>query len=470
VPKSCAVVHINAGLAQRAETRLLLVPKMLQSIRVLQLGTTDLLRLIEHELAENETLECSPAEPADFALDPRGARDESPDVRGDDRDPKLELLAALPAASDRLLDHVREQLLWLDLSPALRQAVLGLAAQLDDRGFLDRAQTELLRQVGAELVDEALEVLRSLEPRGIGARDAIDALLLQLEASDPDFEDIRCLLTSHLDALARHRIPDVARCMSRSVIDIEALLARVRLLDPSPGSRFRDQPAGRIRVDLQVAFDRGGELEVLVNDRDLPSLGINRDYAAMLHSGAVPPEVKSYLRPKLAAAHGLIAAVEQRQRTLARVGAAVVHHQRAFFERGPTAIRPLKMADIADALGMHTSTVSRAVAGKHVQTDRGILTLRSFFDGRRSGKASSPHRPAALEPGAGRGGILERLRELIANERPERPLSDDDLVALLATRDIEVARRTVAKYRRDLGIPSSWRRRRQPANRAVRER
>jgi RNA polymerase sigma-54 factor len=238
-----------------------------------------------------------------------------------------------------------------------------------------------------------------------------------------------------------------------SVPDLQALLERIRQLDPFPGARFADEVARRVKPDL-VVHCRDGVIDVLVNDCDLPSLGINEDYAAMARGAKVEGEVKRYLRPKLESARNLIYAVEQRRRTLARVGAAVMEHQRPFLERGKAAIRPLKMADVAELLGLHTSTVSRAVAGKYAQTAHGVFLLRDFFDG---GRATSTR---SADEARGRLGVQERVRQLIAAEQSSRPLSDDDLVALLAVAGIRVARRTVTKYRRELGIASSWRRRR----------
>jgi RNA polymerase sigma-54 factor len=294
-------------------------------------------------------------------------------------------------------------------------------------------------------MEPALAVLRSLEPRGLGGRDAIDAMLLQVPPDDPDRSDICALLTEHLADLAANRLPAVARQMRLDVADVLALCARIRALDPRPGARFHGGDLPRIRPDL-VVVEAGDRLEVAVEDHALPDLGLNGDYTALLAGPHTPPEVRRYLSGKLSAARDLIHAIEQRRRTLARVGAAVMQHQREFLRWGEAALRPLRMADIAARLGLHTSTVSRAVAGKHVQTCRGIHALRAFFDG------------AAAGGGCGRRRVLRQLQELVAAEDPQRPLSDDDLVSLLAALSIPVARRTVAKYRKELGLLPSWRR------------
>lgn len=445
---------IRADSLQRIETGLLLMPKMLQSLEVLQLASVDLLELIGQELEQNETLEARPLDPErDARAADRDDWDRPSASNGSETDGKQALLDNLSAKTNSLLHHVREQLAWSDLEPTLHDDVLALVELLDERGFLIASDEELLEVVDGESFGEALAVLRSLDPVGVGARDPIDALLMQVPADDPDRADIRVLLTEHLEALAMNQLPEIARHMSCTVADVQLWVQMVRELDPHPATRFTGEAAQRLHPDLVVS-QREGELEVLVNDTDLPSLGVNEDYAAMASSPLAAPDVVQYLRPKLESARNLISAVEQRRKTLARVGAAILQYQRVFLTVGKAALRPLKMAEIAAMLDLHTSTVSRAVAGKSVQTDRGIYRLRDFFDGARvrgSGGGGE---------GAARLGIQQRIRELIDGEAPERPYSDHDLVTLLAAAEVRVARRTVTKYRKELGIPSSWKRRR----------
>ena len=206
-----------------------------------------------------------------------------------------------------------------------------------------------------------------------------------------------------------------------------------------------------IHPEAVVSFE-GGSVQVSVDDISLPDLGINELYEDMVKGKGTDKEVRHYLREKLHSARGLIDAVEQRRRTLGRVVAAVMDHQREFLEKGRTGIRPLKMAEVADQLELHTSTVSRAISGKHVQTEWGIFSLREFFDGGRGSAGSGGS-------GSGRMAVKERISELVRSENPERPLSDDELVALLSAERVKVARRTVTKYRKELGIQSSWLRR-----------
>jgi RNA polymerase sigma-54 factor len=448
-------------LSVRNEQRLMLLPKMLQSIEVLQLSTVELLARIEQESSQNETLEVSPAAGTETAIAARPAHDDDDFERGegsarnDDDDPRLRWLQSLEARPGGLLEHIRAQLAWEGLKPQLFDAVMALAECLDERGYLTLSEDELARRCG-RLLPEALATLRALEPRGIGARDAVDALLLQVAADDPDRKDLEALLREHLPALARNRLPDVAKALDRTLDELQLLLTRLRRLELRPGARFAVEKDESIRPDASIRLGEQG-IEVRIDDRDLPFVGIDESYRGLAASRATAPDVRRYLREKLAGARELIEAIEQRRRTLQRVCAAVMGRQLAFLREGAARIAPLRMSAIAAELGLHTSTVSRAIAGKYVQTDFGILRLRDFFDG---GEHDAPGATAdRSRADTGRMGVKERIRQLVSAEDPSRPWSDDDLVQQLRAQGIDVARRTIAKYRQELRIPSSWLRR-----------
>jgi RNA polymerase sigma-54 factor len=453
---------IRAGLVQSTEMRTALLPRMLQGIEILQLPAIELAARLELEVERNELLELGPSTDAERPVSSEREREDAFDAEAFDRrraspaehDPKLALLANVPAAADDLRAHVAAQLALRDLSAALREKVGRLIELLDDRGLLPVGGRELGELLGPELVDDAVAVLRSLEPRGVGARSPIEAMLSQVADDDPDRSWIEAILREHLESLAKNRVPAVARALGLEVEEVAELVERIRSLDPWPGAAFTGQVAPPLRPDLVVLRERDGELTVVVDDFAVPALRLDGRYVRMVQSRSTPADVRSYLRGKMRSARDVIAAVAHRRETLARVGAAIVGCQPEFFERGIAGMRALRMADLAQILELHTSTVSRAIAAKSMQTEFGIVPLRKFFDGVRPGAEGSGGAGAS-----GRSAVHTAIRSLVAGEDPRRPLSDDDLVTLLLRRGVQVARRTVTKYRRELEIPSSWQRR-----------
>jgi RNA polymerase sigma-54 factor len=453
-------MSLEARLGQRQEQRLALLPQMLQSIEVLQLATEDLLQFLEQEAQQNETLELLPPAVAEAepVVPPAAEREDSGweewrrGPAGGDQDGRSAMFDNLVASSDTLLDFVRQQLAFRGVPRLLADAVLQLAQQLDDRGLLPFPLADVAAELGVPLalVEEAHRVLCTLEPRGIGASDPVAAMLLQA-AGDPDLPRIERLLREHLEALGRNKLPEVARAMELSVDELGQLLQRMRGLDPRPAAAFTGSVAAPLRPDA-YAWLRDGVVQVAIDEGVVPELGVNADYAAMAGDRQTPREVRDYLRPKLRSARDLIDAVQQRQQTLLRVVQAVMREQTQFLAHGRSAIRPLRMSEIADRLQLHTSTVSRAIAGKHVQTDRGVFRLRDFFDGGRI--------DALPTAGQGRLAVAQQIADLVAAEDKRSPLSDDDLVTALQQRGVQAARRTVTKYRKELGIPSSYLRRR----------
>lgn len=452
-------MSLEQSLGLRQEQRLALLPQMLQSIEVLQMATADLLQFLQLEAERNETLELraegveqalpNPPEPRSSDLDHDG--DSTTYAGGDDgEDRKRAFLESVADARGSLVDHVREQLAYREVGSELADAVVRLAENLDDRGLLPFALADLAAEFGLppELLADARRELQALEPRGLGAADPVEAMLLQA-VGDPDLAIIERLLREHLDDLGRNRLPDVARAVGLSLEELQDVLARMRELNPRPGSEFTDEASPAIRPDAYASLHEGRVL-VSLEAAAIPELVIDSGYAALAKDRSASPELRDYLRPKLRVARDLIAALQQRQDTLLRVVQAVMEEQRPFLQRGRSAIAPLRMSGIAERLDMHTSTVSRAIAGKHVATEHGLFRLRDFFDG---GRLADQH-----VAGQGRMGVAQQIADLIAGEDKGAPLSDDDLVHELARRGVHAARRTIAKYRKELDIPSSYRR------------
>lgn len=425
------------------EQHMLLAPRMLMAIEVLQLPSGELEPWLAEQAASNEALAVEPV-PAER----RGTRA--------DTDAWDEMLRNQPNPAPGLPEAVGEQLAHLDLEPGLRAWVDFLVACLDPRGFLSPSDEELLalaRERGldggpAEL-GRALATLQSLEPPGIGARNAVEALLLQLDPRDEDYPSLCRLLEEFLDELAKNRMPAVARAMGLDLAELERLLGVLRHLDPRPAASLVEVAAPIVVPDLVVEEGEAG-FEVALTRGVLPAVSVDAEVRALASSPDTARDVRGYLRGKIDQARWIVDAVTHRGETLLRVGRAALARQRRFLERGPGHLVPLTMGEIAAELDLHVSTVSRAVSGKHVQTPWGIVPLRTLFQSAAGGEGDA----------VARDELRETVRGIFEAEDPTRPLSDEEVVTELAGRGVRVARRTVAKYRKELGIPSSYRRRR----------
>ena len=451
-------MQLGVSLRQAQEQRLQLLPKMLQAIEVLQLSTHDLLLRIETELADNPTLELSePEGEAPRERDPASERYDDVDdyARGAPRsedEGRRDWLAQVADRSIGLHDDLLSQLALSDADEATREVVAFLIGSLDANGHLVLDETELADVFGdQELVSRGVGLLQSFDPPGVGQVGPRECMIAQVDPDDPDYDLLVKLIEDELEELAKNRLPAVAKRLRIEVAELKLLIERLRDLEPCPGRAFANEEDRGFSPDVVVRREDGA-WQVYVDDARIPELAVSDEYDSLARSAAT--DVRKYLRGQLNSARDLVAAIAQRKRTLGRVARAALARQRAFLERGPSSIVPLGMQEVADAVGVHLSTVSRAIADKFVQTDFGVFPLRRLFDGGQgvgggeSGKA-----------GESRASVQERVRRLVADEDPGKPLSDDAIVKKLAEQGLEVARRTVAKYRKQLGIPSSWRRR-----------
>ena len=427
---------------------MLLLPRMLQSIQILQLPGLELDSFLRQAAEENEALAVE--EPVRAELpEPRRPRASREATQLHD-----EWLQNQPDRHTRPAENLEEQLALLDLDPASSAWVRFLICSIDGNGYLSFTDEELLQRAdvaglpgGAAALSHSLAVLRTLEPRGIGGRHAIDALLLQLDPRDHEYAALQRLLSEFLVDLAKNKLPSVARAMDLSIDQVRALIARLAELDPRPAAQLVEESAPPILPDVVVERAEDG-FEVRVERSAWPAVGIDPSVSELARDRRQPVTVRRYLRGKIDRARWIVEAVEQRGLTLLRITRALFAHQRAFLEQGPGHLAPLKMVDLGAELGLHVSTISRAVAGKYAQTPWGTLPLRHFFQS------------AGSDGDTARDDVREQVRRIIAEEDPARPLSDDDVVAAMRLRGIELARRTVTKYRKELGIPSSYRRRR----------
>lgn len=425
-------------LSQNASQEMQLLPRMLQFIEVLQVPAGELGSHLEKLAQENEALVVEP-----------------PKRRGDmqaslDHDAMLQNQAAPESG---VVEQVEEQLAMLDLEPKLGEWVHFLVECLDERGYLSADEERLLEMAserGLETEDaplgHAIAVLQSLEPRGLGGRNAIESMLLQLDPTDPDYHSLCQLLEEFLEELAKNRLPSVAKAMDLSLEELDGLLERLRGLDPRPAAELAGVASPLVIPEIRV--ERGPDgFEVSLDKSGTPGVTIDEGIVSATRDPGQTDEWRSYLKKKLNEARWVVDAITQRSDTLERIAILVFDQQRAYLEDGPGHLAPCRMNDIADDLGLHVSTVSRAVAGKYVQTPWGVKPLRYFFQGAVGGSED-----------VARDDVRETVREIFEAEDKSAPLSDDDVCAELAKRGLDLARRTVAKYRKELNIPSSYRR------------
>ena len=427
---------------------MLLLPRMLQAIEVLQLPATDLEGYLLGAVEENEALCIEDRQLPDASFTPGPRRTSEASDRFD------AWLESQPGPEKSLVETVEEQLSLLDVEDETLAWVRLVAGCLDDTGYLtisDEALMLLASELGLEGdegdLGRAIGILQSLEPKGIGGRDAVESLLLQLDPADGDYALFCRLLEEFLEDVARNKLPAVARALGVEMGRMHGLLGRLRELDIAPGARISGSPAPAIRPDVIVERTEDG-FELRIDQSGLPPVGLDPSVQALARDSSQSREVRDYLRSKVDRARWIVDAVEQRKRTLLRIATCVFEHQRPFLVDGPGHLHPLRMNDVADELEIHVSTVSRGVAGKYADTPWGYFPLRHFFQSAVGG-----------DDGSARGDVREEVRAIIEAEDPTLPMSDDDVVAALVRQGVKLARRTVAKYRKELGIPSSYRRR-----------
>jgi RNA polymerase sigma-54 factor len=480
-------MQMTQMLSQRMEQKLIMTRQMIQSIEMLQLPLMDLQQNINQELVANPWLEMTEEEPAAAAAaaeaapevreapapaDPRLKRMEAllkewndPLTRGPgvsrrmgEEDAKLEAMANTAAPSITLKEHLRQQLNLVKEEPRLRQMAELIIGSLDETGYLrvplmdvfftteDGVRQALVDdQVTEEDAELALEVVQSLDPPGVGARELKECLLLQLGRLGEDVSFEEKLVSGHLGDLSHNRLPKVAKEMDVSMERVKEGLERISHLNPNPGRGFGGGRPQYVMPDV-IVEELDGEFHIRVNEHSLPALRISQDSLALLRGEPKDSAVREYILGRLGSAVWLMESVVQRRHTLYRIAQQIVDIQRPFFEHGPAHLKPLMMQEVAERINMHVSTVSRALSGKYIQTPQGLFPMKYFFtSGFETGNGESESNRA----------IMLKIQEMIKAEDKNEPLSDDEIMKRLQAEGIAIARRTVAKYREKLNIPSS---------------
>ncbi len=464
------------------EQRLIQSPQMIQAMQVLQLSSLDLQERIEQELMENPFLEVEDTRSEDAEeqrLPENAATSETTGLENmldeleryerdygdgraraassnEDGDRKLEAMANTPASYQSLAEALIGQLALLDLTERQREIAEYLIWSLDHRGYLAESLEEIaglceIPDVTVEEIEEVLLLLRDHYHPALGARDLRECLLLQIHSHHIEDDLVRTLISDHLEDITTNRLPRIAKLTECDIDDVKEAIEAIRHLDPVPGQEYGTSRAAVITPDVIVEETEEDGYDVRLTRQHIPELAISPSYRKLLQQATKGDGVQQWVKKRLESARWFIDAIHQRQNTMLRIAKAIFRHQEGFLANGVRALKPLRMQEVADEAGVHISTVSRAVSGKYAQTPQGIHPLKFFFT---SGTAKNSGEVASQVS------IKHRIREIVAQEDSQNPLSDDQIAAHLEKRDgIKIARRTVTKYRKALAIPSSSQRR-----------
>ena len=487
-------------LSQRLTQSLILAPQLQQSLALLQAPTLELKALVEQELQQNPVLEEVASPEPDSADEPvtddsdapasaeassdttfEAAQEKSVDAPVDDFQAEFDRLVQLDqewrdhfsqtnlpirqsteeeekrqfmldslVAGTSLAQTLMEQLRDTDLSEEQRGIAELVIGNIDDYGYLKATVDELSvsTNLPVEKISTVLKVIQTFDPPGVGAANLRECLLLQLERSgQQDTLEYR-IVHDFMDALGKRRIPEIARGTGRTIEDVQNALGRIARLEPRPGRAFLPDTDQYVLPEVFVQ-KAGNDFNVTTNDEHIPHLRISNIYKDLMTQGGNSAEVKNYIREKIRAGKFLIKSLHQRQQTILNIGKEIVKRQREFMEKGVAHLKPMTMAQVAEVVGVHETTVSRAVSAKYMQTPQGVFEMKFFFT-------------AGLQTASGDGvsntSVKDMIAEIFRNEDTTRPLSDQEVVKMLSDKGITIARRTVAKYRGELNIlPSNLR-------------
>ena len=478
---------LNQSFQQRQTQQLMLAPQMRQSLKILQVAALDLRQTIQEELQANPALEEMPMDDVSLEKnatsgdenagandDPREEMDFSKDqqllerIGQDWRDHMSDTGGVRQTTSEEeerrqhfydslttetsLQQHLMTQAELAEVSPKELEGLRYLIGSLDDRGYLTATLSDLalLSNLPLETMQQAAKALKAFEPPGIGAENLSDCLLIQLNHQGRGKSVAARIVRDHFELLVRRRIPDLSRKMGLSPEIIQEAIEIIGTLDPAPGRRFAEDANRVVIPDVTVEKDNG-EWVIILNQDYIPRLRLSGTYKDLIAKGKLSKQESDYLREKLRSGKFIINAIEQRQRTIERITREILKHQHEFFEEGVSKLKPLTMTQIADIIGVHETTVSRALANKYIKTPHGVFEMKFFFT---SGYQSDAGASVANTS------VKEMIADIIAGEDPGQPRSDQEIVGLLQEKGLKIARRTVAKYREELGLlPSNLRRR-----------
>jgi len=473
-------VKLDYNLSLEQSQKLIITPELKLAITLLQYSALEIQDHIQEELVNNPVLEVlesreedktddempeqDPGEHPvkdDFSWDEyfrdagidnsyeqSGSIKTNPDA---DAQPLVENCARI--AESTMLEDLLGQLRLLPLTARQYSTAAYLVGNLDHNGYLQGDLEELAPALGAKMseLEEALKIVQKLEPPGIGCRNLQECLMLQLNKTESPPELAVQIVKNYLPAAADERYSYIASCLGCDEVEIREAIGFIRTLNPKPGSVFGEGEETRYIVPDVIVQKVDDQYVVMGNEVSVPQLTISPYYHKMLKSGLADEELSSFIKNKIEKAYWLIRSIEQRRITLHKVSQEIVDIQKPFLDFGIKKLKPLTLKEVALKVGVHESTVSRAAANKYIQTPRGLFPLKFFFSSGLSGTGGSDHSSPSIK---------SHISELVENEDQKKPLSDKCLTGLLQDRGITISRRTVAKYREEMSIPPSFKRRR----------
>ena len=472
---------MRQSLDMRLSQRLALTPSLLQKIELLQLNKLELQEMLNQELIENPILEevLEPEVQKDATLEDRvseepAAPDTAPEKERDSfeeidfryffdeyldtgyknrevEDPEKPSFETFLVRAPSLTDHLDWQLGLSEADARTSEIAQQIIGNLNEDGYLLLTLEELCELAGCEMkeAEAALKFIQSLDPIGVASRDLRECLSLQLEALGLRDSLAWTIVQDHLSLLENHKFKEIAGRTNRSFEEVLKAVETIRRLIPKPGERYNPQKATYVQPEVTIA-KVSDEFVIIQNDEGIPQLRLNAGYRELLKSNGVSGETKTFLREKFRAAIDLLRSVNQRKQTIYKVCACIVNRQREFLERGPSALHPMLIKDVASELGVHSSTISRVVTNKYVDTPQGVIELRKFFT---MGVESPDGEELSIVQ------IKLKIKKLLEDENKKKPYSDNQLGQLLRRDNIFITRRTVAKYREQMQIPGSRERR-----------
>lgn len=469
------MMHMDQRMVQTQTQRLMLTQKMQQAIQILQYSGMELEQYVQQELEANPVLEMIQQEPPkEFAV-------ETAAPASSDGTPVEDTAFDLDAYASRWLERYKEgrdlsynpdseerrqyfeeSITTTESFTAMLLNQLAVAAKnerveaigeriigdLDNRGYFTGSLEEIALEfdTAVDEVERVLYLIQRFEPTGVGARDVVECLLLQINAEYPDVDELRILVEHHLTDLEHRQIPKIAKAMNVTPERVEELKELLSTLNPWPGHEFNVEPPQYITPDVIVEKDENEDFIVYLSSDSVPQLRISNDYRQMAKGKSVNKTDKKYIRERVESAKWLIRNIEQRQQTILRIASAIVEVQREFFEKGIKFIKPLTLQEIADKVGVHEATVSRTTRGKYMQTPQGLFELKYFF---------SPGLKKDSGDSQSSKSVQSMIKDMIDKEDKRRPLSDQKIADLLKEKGINIARRTVTKYREAMDIGST---------------